>query len=46
MYPQSMDLIRFLAIPAVWSSREPTQIASTLLDVLLRMLRLDFAYAG
>jgi PAS domain S-box-containing protein len=34
-----------LAIPAVWSGREPVRIASTLLDVLLRLLRLDFAYA-
>jgi PAS domain S-box-containing protein len=39
------DLISVLAIPAVWSDREPAQIASTLLDVLLRILRLDFAYA-
>ena len=39
------DLISVLAIPAVWSGREPAQIASTLLDVLLRILRLDFAYA-
>jgi PAS domain S-box-containing protein len=39
------DLISVLAIPAVWSGREPAQIAGTLLDVLLRVLRLDFAYA-
>ena len=39
------DLISVLAIPAVWSGREPAQIASTLLDVLLRILCLDFAYA-
>ena len=39
------DLISVLAIPAVWSDRDPAKIASTLLDVLLRILRLDFAYA-
>jgi PAS domain S-box-containing protein len=39
------DLISVLFIPAVWSGREPAQIASTLLDVLLRILCLDFAYA-
>jgi PAS domain S-box-containing protein len=39
------DLVSVLAIPAIWSAREPAQIANTLLDVLLRMLRLDFAYA-
>jgi hypothetical protein len=39
------DLTSVLAIPAVWSGRDPVQIASTLLDALLRILRLDFAYA-
>ena len=29
----------------MWSGQEPAQIVSTLLDVLLGMLRLDFAYA-
>jgi len=39
------DLVSLLALPALWSGREPPQVVSTLLDVLLRMLRLDFAYA-
>jgi two-component system, LuxR family, sensor kinase FixL len=39
------NLISVLALPAIWGGREPSQIVSTLLDVLLGMLRLDFAYA-
>src|SRR5436190_13205707 len=39
------DLISVLALPAIWSGHEPAQIVSTLLDVLLGMLRLDFVYA-
>src|SRR5467141_4402139 len=39
------DLISVLALPAIWSGSEPSQILGTLLDVLLTMLRLDFAYA-
>src|SRR5947209_19527746 len=39
------DLISVLALPAIWSGRESSQILGTLLDVLLTMLRLDFAYA-
>src|SRR5262252_1500444 len=39
------DLITVLALPAIWTGREPCDIISTLLDVLLGMLRLDFAYA-
>ena len=39
------DLISVLALPAIWSGQEPAQILSTLLDVLLGMLRLDFVYA-
>ena len=39
------DLISVLALPALWGDHEPSQIVSTLLDVLLGMLRLDFAYA-
>jgi PAS domain S-box-containing protein len=38
------DLISVLALPAIWSGHEASLIASTLLDVLLGMLRLDFAY--
>ena len=39
------DLISVLALPAIWSGSESSQILRTLLDVLLTMLRLDFAYA-
>jgi PAS domain S-box-containing protein len=39
------DLIGLLALPTVWAGHEPTHIISTLLDVLLRLLQLDFAYA-
>lgn len=39
------DLISVLALPAMWSGQESAQIVSTLLDVLVGMLRLDFAYA-
>ena len=38
------DLLSVLALPALWSGHKPAQIADTLLDVLLRLLRLDFAY--
>jgi PAS domain S-box-containing protein len=38
------DLVSLLALPAIWRGGEPSQIVQTLLDVLLRMLRLDFAY--
>jgi PAS domain S-box-containing protein len=39
------NLISVLALPALWTGREPAQIISTLLDVLFGMLRLDFAYS-
>src|SRR6266446_251041 len=39
------DLISVLALPAIWSGSESSQILGTLVDVLLTMLRLDFAYA-
>jgi PAS domain-containing protein len=39
------DLISVLALPAIWSGHEPSRIIGTLLDVLLGILRLDFAYA-
>src|SRR6516162_6399918 len=39
------DLVSIVTIPAIWSGREPTQIVRTLLDALLGILRLDFAYA-
>ncbi|MEX5220180.1 MAG: sigma 54-interacting transcriptional regulator [Nitrospira sp.] len=38
------DLITVLALPAIWSIHEPSQIVSTLLEALVGMLRLDFAY--
>src|SRR5215831_19355636 len=38
------DLISVLALPAVWRGQNSTQILNTLLDVLVGMLRLDFAY--
>ena len=39
------DLISVLALPAMWGGKEAAQIVCTLLDVLVGMLRLDFAYA-
>jgi PAS domain S-box-containing protein len=39
------DLISVLALPAMWTGQEPAQIVGRLLDVMLGMLRLDFAYA-
>jgi signal transduction histidine kinase len=39
------DLISVLALPALWSGSESSQMLGTLLDVLLAMLRLDVAYA-
>ena len=38
------DLISVLALPAIWSGRDPSRIVRTLLDALLRMLRLDLVY--
>lgn len=39
------DLLSLLALPAMWQGRESSQIIETLLDTLLGMLRVDFAYA-
>src|ERR1700751_4776441 len=39
------DMVSLLALPAVWTGNEPSQIVHILLDALLRMLRLDFIYA-
>jgi signal transduction histidine kinase len=39
------DLVSLLALPAVWSGNEPSQIVQILLDALVRMLHLDFIYA-
>ena len=38
------DLISVLALPAIWSGSKSSHILG-LLDVLVTMLRLDFAYA-
>jgi C4-dicarboxylate-specific signal transduction histidine kinase len=38
------DLVSVLALPAMWSGNEPSQVVDTLLDVLLGMLQLDFVY--
>src|ERR1700689_3438452 len=35
------DLVSLLALPAIWSGGDPAQVLHTLLDALLRMLRLD-----
>lgn len=39
------NLVSLLALPAVWSGNEPSQIVQILLDTLLRMLDLDFICA-
>ncbi len=39
------DLVSLLALPAVWSGNEPSQIVQIQLDALLRMLNLDFICA-
>jgi transcriptional regulator with GAF, ATPase, and Fis domain len=38
------DLVSLLALPAMWSGREPPEVVGILLDVLLSVLGLDFAY--
>jgi signal transduction histidine kinase len=38
------DLVGLVALPAVWSGGEPSQIARTLLDALFGMLNLDLVY--
>ncbi len=39
------DLISLMAMPAIWDGSDVTKVVETLLDVLLRMLGLEFAYA-
>lgn len=39
------DLVSVLALPAMWSGSQPSQIVHTLLDALLGMLSLDLIYA-
>jgi PAS domain S-box-containing protein len=38
------DLVSVLALPAMWAGGESSQVVSTLLDVLMGMLRLDLGY--
>lgn len=38
------DLVSVLALPAMWSGSERSQLVRTLLDVLLEMLHLDLVY--
>ena len=38
------DMVSMLALPALWSGADPSQIARTLIDVLHRLLRLDLIY--
>ena len=38
------DLVGILTLPAMWTGHEASRVATTLLDVLVEMLRLDFAY--
>ncbi len=35
------DLVSLLALPAIWSGGDPSQVLYTLLDAVMRMLRLD-----
>ena len=39
------DLVSVQALASVWSGQEPHQIVDSLLEVLVLVLRLDFAYA-
>ncbi|MGZ5145468.1 MAG: ATP-binding protein [Burkholderiales bacterium] len=39
------DLVSIQAMPAIWSGQDSAHIVGTLLDVLVRLLPLDFAYA-
>ena len=38
------DLVSVLALPAIWTGHETSLVATTLLDVLVQMLQLDFAF--
>ena len=38
------DLVSVLAMPAIWTGRDTSLVATTLLDALGELLRLDFAY--
>jgi transcriptional regulator with GAF, ATPase, and Fis domain len=38
------DLVSVLALPAMWTGHETSRVATTLLELLIRLLDLDFAY--
>jgi formate hydrogenlyase transcriptional activator len=38
------DLVSVLSLPALWTGRDSSRVATTLADVMVRMLDLDFAY--
>jgi signal transduction histidine kinase len=38
------DLVAILALPAIWTGLDPGQIAQTLIDGLVKLLDLEFAY--
>ena len=38
------DLASVLSLPAMWTGHDSARVGTTLLDVLCRLLRLDFAY--
>jgi C4-dicarboxylate-specific signal transduction histidine kinase len=38
------DLVSIMALPALWAGSEPRQIVGTMLDALVKMLRLTFAF--
>src|ERR1700689_963703 len=38
------DLISLMAVPALWTGGDPSQIGRTLIDVLQRMLHLQLIY--
>jgi len=39
------DLASILTLPAMWAGKDSSRVTTTLLDTLVRMLDLDFAYA-
>src|SRR5262244_719158 len=38
------NLTSLLALPAIWTGHDPSRVTTTLLDVIVEMLDLDFAY--
>ncbi|BDG05060.1 sigma-54 interaction domain-containing protein [Anaeromyxobacter oryzae] len=39
------DLVSVVALPAMWTGQDPSQLVGTLLDAVVGMMRLDFACA-